>query len=65
METIQNISAGEFDYPDPCPEDDYEDISDQAKQFIDSLLTQNGRSLFPTILLLKKQGRKRYAGCYN
>ena len=38
METIQNISAGEYDFPDPCPEDGYEDISALAKQFIDSLL---------------------------
>jgi serine/threonine protein kinase len=38
METIQNISAGEYEFPDPCPEDGYEDISDLAKQFIESLL---------------------------
>ena len=40
METIQNISSGEYDYPDPCPEDGYEDITDLAKKFIDSLLAQ-------------------------
>ena len=44
METIQNISSGEYDYPDPCPEDGYEDISDLAKEFIDSLLVQKSRS---------------------
>ena len=36
METIQNISSGEYEYPDA--EEDYEDISDLAKDFIDSLL---------------------------
>ena len=38
METIQSISSGEYEYPEPCDEDGYEDISDLAKQFIDSLL---------------------------
>lgn len=36
METIQNISSGEYEYPEP--EEDYEDISALAKEFIDSLL---------------------------
>ena len=36
METIQNISSGEYEYPEP--EEDYEDISDLAKEFIDCLL---------------------------
>lgn len=40
METIQSISSGEFDYPDPDPDEGYEDISDLAKEFIDSLLVQ-------------------------
>lgn len=35
-ETMINISSGEFEYPDP--EDGYEDISDQAKDFIDAML---------------------------
>lgn len=38
METIGNISIGEFEYPDPSPEDGYEDISYKAKSFINSLL---------------------------
>ena len=38
METIQNISSGEYEYPEP--EEDYEDISDLAKSFIDALLEQ-------------------------
>ena len=38
METINNIASGEYEYPDPDPEADYEDISSQAKDFIDSLL---------------------------
>ena len=41
METIQNISSGEYEYPDP--EEDYEDISDLAKGFIDSLLVLASR----------------------
>jgi serine/threonine protein kinase len=40
METIQNISEGEYEFPDPCPEDGYEDITDLAKQFINSVLAQ-------------------------
>lgn len=36
METIQNISSGEYEYPEP--EENYEDISDLAKEFIDGLL---------------------------
>ena len=38
METITNISKGEFDYPDPDPEEGYEDISDKAKNFIEDLI---------------------------
>ena len=38
METIQNISSGEYEYPEP--EENYEDISDLAKEFIDSLLVR-------------------------
>ncbi len=38
METITNISTGEFEYPDPDPEEGYDDISDLAKDFIDNLL---------------------------
>ena len=46
METIQNISLGEFEYPDPSSEEGeegYEDISDLAKEFIDSLLVQSSK----------------------
>ena len=38
METIQNISSGEYEYPEP--EENYEDISDLAKEFIDNLLVR-------------------------
>ena len=38
METVNNIATGEFEYPDPDPEEGYEDISDDAKDFIDSML---------------------------
>ena len=38
-ETMINISSGEFDYPDP--EEGCEDISDQAKSFIDSMVKLN------------------------
>jgi len=38
METVNNISKGEFDYPDPDPEEGYEDISENAKNFIDDLI---------------------------
>ena len=37
-ETITNIAAGEFEYPDPDPEEGYEDITVLAKDFIDNLL---------------------------
>ena len=48
METIQNISSGEYEYPEP--EEDYEDISDLAKEFIDSLLKQLPRCALETTL---------------
>lgn len=41
METVGNVSTGEYEYPDPQDEDTdehYEDISRLAKQFIDQLL---------------------------
>lgn len=38
METVNNIASGEYDYPDPDPEEGYEDITQLAKDFIDSLL---------------------------
>ena len=38
METVNNIAEGEFEYPDPDPEEGYEDISPMAKEFINSLL---------------------------
>lgn len=44
METVGNISTGEYEYPDPQDEEcdeDYEDISHLAKQFIDQLLIMN------------------------
>ena len=43
METVNNISDGEFEYPDPDPEEGYEDISEDAKTFIDSLLVKESR----------------------
>ena len=43
METVNNISSGEYEYPDPDPEDGYDDISDLAKDFIDSMLKLNPR----------------------
>jgi len=38
METVNNIASGEYEYPDPDPEEGYEDITQLAKDFIDSLL---------------------------
>lgn len=38
METVNNIASGEFEYPDPDPEEGFEDISDLAKGFIESML---------------------------
>lgn len=41
METVSNVSTGEYEYPDPDAEqmdDGYEDISQLAKDFIDKLL---------------------------
>ena len=38
METVNNIAGGKFEYPDPDPEEGYEDISSLAKDFINSLL---------------------------
>ncbi len=38
METVNNIASGEFEYPDPDPDEGYDDISDLAKKFIESLL---------------------------
>ena len=43
METVNNISGGEFEYPDPDPDEGYEDISDDAKAFINSLLIIDSR----------------------
>lgn len=43
METVNNISSGEYEYPDPDPEDGYDDISDLAKDFIDSMLKSKPR----------------------
>ena len=43
METITNISEGEFEYPDPDPDEGYEDISEDAKAFINSLLVRASR----------------------
>lgn len=43
METVNNIASGEFEYPDPDPEEGYEDISDLAKKFIESLLVKSSR----------------------
>ncbi len=38
METVTNIATGEYEYPETDPDDNYEDISDMAKDFIDSML---------------------------
>jgi len=43
IETITNISEGEFEYPEPDPDEGYEDISEDAKAFIDSLLVKASR----------------------
>ncbi len=43
METVANIADGEFEYPDPDPAEGYEDISDLAKKFIESLLVTSFR----------------------
>ena len=43
METVTNIASGEFEYPDPDPEEGYEDISELAKKFIESLLIPQSR----------------------
>ena len=42
-ETFQNVTTGEYDFPDPDPEEGYNDISDSAKDFISSLLVLNPR----------------------
>ena len=43
METVNNISMGKFEYPDSYLNEGYEDISDDAKAFIDSLLVNRAR----------------------
>ena len=43
METVNNIAEGEFEYPDPDPEEGYEDITDLAKQFIETLLVPSSK----------------------
>lgn len=50
METVNNISEGEFEYPDPDPEEGYEDISEDAKAFINSLLVKEWRLVVATHL---------------
>ena len=40
-ETLQNISSGEYDFPGADPEEGYDDISDDAKDFISQLLIKN------------------------
>ena len=42
-ETIQNVTNGEFDFPEPDPEEGYDDITDAAKDFISSLLISDPR----------------------
>ena len=54
METVNNIASGEFEYPEPDPDEGYEDISDGAKAFIDSMLKSNPKyvsSLTAMVLL--------------
>ena len=42
-ETLQNISTGEYEFPGPDPEEGYDDISDEAKDFITQLLITSPR----------------------
>lgn len=37
-ETIQNVTLAEFEFPEPDPDEGYEDISESAKEFISQLL---------------------------
>ena len=43
LETMNNISVGEYEFPDPDFDDGYEDISDNAKNFITGLLQSRPR----------------------
>ena len=43
METVNNIAEGAFEYPDPDPEEGYEDITDLAKAFIESMLVPSSK----------------------
>ena len=42
-DTFQNVTLGEFDFPEPDPDEGYDDISDPAKDFITKLLVRNPR----------------------
>lgn len=67
METINNISKGEFEYPDPDPEEGYEDISEKAKNFIDDLIQMRPVyvSLYASLLVVSvvQFGRKHTESC--
>ena len=42
-ETLQNISCGEYEFPGDDPDAGYDDISDEAKDFISQLLMSDPR----------------------
>ena len=42
-ETIQNVTSGEYEFPESDEDESYEDISDAAKDFIEKMLILNPR----------------------
>ncbi|XP_003382394.1 PREDICTED: death-associated protein kinase 2-like [Amphimedon queenslandica] len=48
-ETIQNVTEGEFEFPESDPEEGYDDITDAAKDFISSLLISDPRKRLTSI----------------
>lgn len=55
METVNNIAEGEFEYPDPDPEEGYEDITDLAKKFIETLLIKSSSERGTAVASLKHE----------
>ena len=45
-ETLQNISCGEYEFPGDDPDEGYDDISDEAKDFISKLLNSDPRYVY-------------------
>lgn len=42
-ETIENVTVGEYEFPEPDPNEGYDDISDAAKDFISCLIISDPR----------------------